>query len=231
MVSIFQQETIDPFPGPMAIDNDKRHLNQQRKRPNPQDMQREYSRISMEQITQKSNAAAVIAKIAASDLNVIRPLMLHQDARVREGAAQALGNVPESNSALTPEVLSMLTMLLKDPEHKVRWQSTQSLRWMKDKAAPAIPALLPLLKDSPGGLDLPGAAYALSHIGEPSIPFLIPLLKDRDPNVRSSAAEIIGSIGKPAKATIPSLLPLLKDLDSSVRSSAAEALKKLGYKP
>jgi HEAT repeat protein len=268
MVAIFQQEPIDPFPGP--IDQTKPNqqpINQQGNPITPQDRQREYGIISMEQIIQESNAAAVIAKVAASDLNVIRPLMLHQDARVREGAAQALGKVPESNSTLTSEVLSMLTILLKDPELDVRWQATQSLRWMKDKAAPAIPALLPLLKDSPKGLDLPGAAYALSHIGEHSIPFLIPLLKDqdlhlrtiakktlmymplaetsaaagipdllrllkdRDPTVRSSAAEIIGSIGEPAKAAIPSLLPLLKDRDPSVRSTAAEALKNLGYQP
>jgi HEAT repeat protein len=187
--------------------------------------------ISMEQINQKSNAAAVIGKIAASDLNVIRPLLSHQDARVREGAAQALGEVHQSNSALTPEVLSMLMMLLKDPERDVRWQATQSLGWMGDAAASTIPALLPLLKDSPGGLDLPGAAYALSRIGERSIPFLIPLLKDQDQRLRTIAKETLMYMPiaeTSAAAGIPDLLRLLKDSNPNVRSAAAEVLGTIG---
>jgi HEAT repeat protein len=72
---------------------------------------------------------------------------------------------------------------------------------------------------------------ALSRIGEDAIPSLLPLLEDANGEVRLSAVNILGAMGKSAKSAIPKLIPLLKDEDSEVRSSAAEALKKLGYQP
>ena len=60
---------------------------------------------------------------------------------------------------------------------------------------------------------------------------LIPLLKDQDQDVRSSAAQLLGHMGKSAKVAVPDLIPLLKDQDENVRFVAEEALKKLGYKP
>jgi HEAT repeat protein len=165
MVSIFQQETIDPFPGPIDITKpNQQAINQQGNQPTPQDRQREYGRISMEKITQESNAAAVIAKVAASDLNVIRPLMLHQDARVREGAAESLSKVPELNVALTSEVLSMLTMLLKDHHPSVRSQAAYLLGTMGEPAKAAIPNLIALLKDEDSKVRS-NAAEALKKLG------------------------------------------------------------------
>jgi HEAT repeat protein len=72
---------------------------------------------------------------------------------------------------------------------------------------------------------------ALSRIGEDAIPSLLPLLEDANGEVRWSAVNILGAMGKSAKSAIPKLIPLLKDEDSEVRSRAAQALQNLGYQP
>jgi hypothetical protein len=70
-----------------------------------------------------------------------------------------------------------------------------------------------------------------SHIGQNNpvvISRLLAWLKDSNPKLRSSAADALGYIGKPAKSAIPQLIQLLNDPDRSVRISSARALAQMG---
>ncbi|MBD2472408.1 HEAT repeat domain-containing protein [Nostoc sp. FACHB-145] len=72
------------------------------------------------------------------------------------------------------------------------------------------------------------AASVLKNIGKDAVPALIIALKDEDTDVRSSAANALGNIGKDAKSAVPTLITLLKDKDDNVRSKAVNALGNIG---
>jgi HEAT repeat protein len=53
-------------------------------------------------------------------------------------------------------------------------------------------------------------------------------LTHEDPDVRSTAATVLGKYGADAKEAVPGLVALLKDKDKHVRRSAAYALARFG---
>jgi HEAT repeat protein len=68
------------------------------------------------------------------------------------------------------------------------------------------------------------ASDGLKALGPEATPGVIGALSDPDPEVRTLAAEVLGSYGSGAQAAIPALEALLEDLNSSVRAAAEEAL-------
>ena len=60
------------------------------------------------------------------------------------------------------------------------------------------------------------------------VPALIELFKNSDPDVRRSAADVLGEMGAAAKESVPALIELLKDSDPFVRGNAVDALGKIG---
>lgn len=62
-------------------------------------------------------------------------------------------------------------------------------------------------------------------------PLVATLKNDKEPGVRTSAAEALGSLKKVAKAAVPDLLTALKDGDALVRETAAESLADIGEEP
>jgi HEAT repeats len=68
----------------------------------------------------------------------------------------------------------------------------------------------------------------LATVGKPAVPALIQALQDSDPQVRSSAAIILGKIGPVAAQAAPVLLRTIDDQDATVRSHAVQAIKKIG---
>ena len=95
---------------------------------------------------------------------------------------------------------------------------------------PAIPKLLPLLRDNKTNAQV-YALWTLGNMGksaQSAIPHLILLLKDQHGGVRFTAAEALGKMGESAKVSIPHLIPLLKDQNGGARLNAAEALGKMG---
>jgi HEAT repeat protein len=60
------------------------------------------------------------------------------------------------------------------------------------------------------------------------IPALLPLLKDPNPSVRSSAADVLGSMEAAAQSAVPALIPLLTDTNPQVRNWTADALGRIG---
>jgi HEAT repeat protein len=62
-------------------------------------------------------------------------------------------------------------------------------------------------------------------------PLLTTLKNDKEPGVRTSAAEALGTLKKVAKAAVPDLLAALKDGGALVRETAAESLADIGEEP
>lgn len=105
---------------------------------------------------------------------------------------------------------------------------------MGPRARPAIPDLLPLLRDHDerhtlGGDYLSGvAAGALGKIGKAALPAVTPFLRDPDWRTRFQALWACQVMGRAAQTAIPDLLPLLKDPNPGVRAAAAYALGSQG---
>ncbi|MEH2035605.1 MAG: HEAT repeat domain-containing protein [Nostoc sp.] len=92
-------------------------------------------------------------------------------------------------------------------------------------AAPAVPVLNGLLKDTRQNIPIV-VVYALGQIiGKDAVKPLIQALKDKNEDVRSSAANALGQIGKDA---VSALIIALKDPDSNIRAGAANALGQIG---
>ena len=170
------------------------------------------------------------------------------DWRVRQGAAQALGQLgdaraveplitalKDSNSDVRQEVTNTLKQLgnatvepliaaLKDRDWSVRHRTAQALGQLEDVRA--VEPLITALKDSDWRVRQ-GAAQALGQLGDaPAVEPLVITLKDSDWRVRQGAAQALGQLGD-ARAVEP-LIAALKDRDSNVRQGAAQALGQLG---
>jgi HEAT repeat protein len=142
------------------------------------------------------------AAFAVPDL--ARRLRSDRDARVRDMAASALGDIVQSLSrAYKPSPQwetagKALEEALSDPDPRVRRS----------------------------------AAYALGTFGElagPAVPALKKALRDRVPSVRQNAAWALGQAGKAVDAAaVAELCDLLGDRSVLVRRDAASALERLG---
>ncbi|KAF3890874.1 HEAT repeat domain-containing protein [Tolypothrix bouteillei VB521301] len=64
--------------------------------------------------------------------------------------------------------------------------------------------------------------------GKSAIPALITALQDSNPQVRASAAAILGQMGPNASEAAPAILRVIDDGDPVVRSSAVLAIQKIG---
>ncbi|MBD2066248.1 HEAT repeat domain-containing protein [Leptolyngbya sp. FACHB-671] len=92
---------------------------------------------------------------------------------------------------------------------------------------PALQKLLNAPADKIDAVRLQEYRAALGDEDE-AITSLLDLLKDEDRNVRGSAADAIGNLGKASDEVIAALLSLLKDEDRIVQGSAVGAIGNLG---
>jgi hypothetical protein len=97
-------------------------------------------------------------------------------------------------------------------------------------AAPALPALVTLMKDGTHPSSAILAMQALAFIGEPALPYLTAALSDTNQLYRDDIATSIATMPIVGVATNDCLPPLLKattDFDESVRVSATNAIYRL----
>ncbi len=71
----------------------------------------------------------------------------------------------------------------------------------------------------------------LREAGTAATPTLVGALKEDNPDVRGTAARLLGRLGPEAKAAAPALTPLLEDTALSVRVEAAAALWRVARWP
>ena len=159
--------------------------------------------------------AASKVLIANSDrktvLNAMILAMKEDDNDKRPNAGTVLVQI--GAEAVTPLIDAL-------PKNELRSRAAWALSQLGEKARPAIPALIQLLKS-----DLPVAvndgAVALGIMGQEAKEALLPLieaLKNPDSEVRVAVATAIKQIG-PSAEHIPLLLPALKDPYMKVRST------------
>ena len=139
---------------------------------------------------------------------------------------EALAHVfQEAPEAVLPE----LRTALGDSSKWVRSRAADLLKSAGKRARAAVPELRKNLGSAFGNSP---AAEALKAIGKEApdavLPELQKALGDSDSEVRSDAAEALGSFGKMARAAVPELRKALGDSDRTVRRNAAEALTAIG---
>ncbi|MBN2380946.1 HEAT repeat domain-containing protein [candidate division WOR-3 bacterium] len=143
----------------------------------------------------------------------------NDDVRVREEAAQALGETKDPR-AIKP----LINTMKKDEYWDVRKAAAQSLGELGNPAA--VNPLLNVLKKDDNRNVQGAAASALGEIGDTkAVEPLIEALDNKSSEVRKEAAKALGMIGD--TTAVGPLILALKDDDSRVRQNSAYALGEL----
>lgn len=189
----------------------------------------------------RQGAADAIARIGPEARSALPALLKHLDDSSREvrwAVAMAL-------AAIGPAAIDPLTQALRNPDPRVRGTAARALGHMRDRAGPAVPALIDALfqaqpfddpaRPSPAPAnderreEPPQGVYAvLEDMGKSAIPALVDRLRGRDREARVQAMRALGyssSWENPGQA----ISLLIEDLaDADIRLEAVEALGMIG---
>ncbi|HEY9884846.1 MAG TPA: HEAT repeat domain-containing protein, partial [Thermosynechococcaceae cyanobacterium] len=151
----------------------------------------------------------VVAKAAIPALTVASK---DKDKQMQLAAAQSLAKIKGAQDG----DVSLLLINLKYSsanEAGSRERTISDLAELGEKAKPAVPILLTILKQDPNYRIrqlVPIALIDISPNDKTVVAALIAALKDRDEEVRASSAYALGEIGPAAKAAVPDLVAALK---------------------
>jgi HEAT repeat protein len=204
---------------------------------------------------ERRKAADVLSQMRDEKaVNYLVKMLNDSDNRVAEIAQQALEEMSEKSIPYLMKILEeyenpqamrvcldifmgmgdkslpYLKNALKHPNINVRCVILSALCSLQEKAAPALPALIPLLADAEEGI-VARAALVLQAIGEqaaPAVPALSQVLSHKSSYARESAALALSNIGKKAAPAVPQLIKALSDESQQVRIYAVEALGSIG---
>src|SRR5205814_1048474 len=109
-------------------------------------------------------------------------------------------------------------------------KALQGLEALGDKAAEAVPALMPLLQSKSEDVRLQ-TTITLGKIGKASVQPLTKALADADADVRFYAAWGLAFVGPPAQSATPAVVKALKDTSPQVRRKAAYAMGRIDPDP
>jgi HEAT repeat protein len=156
------------------------------------------------------------------------------DARVREVCAAVLGippRPPKVTSAALPDLLSAL----KSPDAKIRFTATRIIGTLGHDAAPAVPALILLLRE-PASQDVwnvpAEAAEALGQVApdtpeaDQAVAALLESLQSKSDNPYAVITALPG-FGPKAKGAIPRLRALQEHPSPRIQEAATKALARL----
>lgn len=158
--------------------------------------------------------------LARDALPALVGVLRDEEAKVREAAAQAVGQ-------MGPEALPALTGMLAHTDKYVRRNAVWALGRLGPAARPALPALCRGLSD-PDPRTASGAAQALGNMGAAgaeSVPQLAEAMRGTNIVLCRLAAKALSQIGPPALAT---LITHLQHTDPFVRGESALALGWMG---
>ena len=150
-------------------------------------------------------AAQAVGQMGPGALAALSGMLTHSDKYVRRNAVWAMGK-------LGPAALPALANLcrgLKDADPRTASGAAQALGCMGEAGADAIPALTEAMRGTNIVL-CRLAAKALSQIGVPAISALVTHLQHADPFVRGEAALALGWLGPKAKAAVPYLAQVVR---------------------
>ncbi len=179
------------------------------------------------------NAATSGEEALPKDVPSLVTLLRDKDPKVRAAAANHLGDMHEKASAAVPALVSLLgddgvsgneALLGTAPVPRV---SDSAIRALQRIGAAAVPDVTSALENPDANMRV-GAIKVLTGIRLPPkevVPALVRILKDSKKDVRRSAVEALGGLGKTATAALPALITLAQnDLELAVRWSAVAAV-------
>jgi HEAT repeat protein len=150
-------------------------------------------------------AAHAVGQMGPEALPALSGMLAHNDKYVRRNAVWAMGK-------LGPQAKGALTALcrgLSDADPRTASGAAQALGNMGSDAAEAVPALTEAMRGTNIVL-CRLAAKALSQVGEPALDALIAHLQHTDPFVRGEAALAIGWMGPDGRAAVPYLARIVR---------------------
>lgn len=156
-------------------------------------------------------AAQAIGQMGPEALPHLSGLLAHPDKYVRRHAVWAIGRL----GPLARSSLVVLCESLRDADPRTASGAAQALGNMGADGADAVPALAEAMRGTNIVL-CRLAAKALSQIGPPALSTLIAHLQHSDPFVRGESALAIGWMGPTARSAVPFLTGVVRGPRGSV---------------
>ena len=127
------------------------------------------------------------------------------------------------------KLLPTLTKAIEDSEQKVRQQAAYELGEMEEDAAPAIPALLKMLRNDDESDAARQAIREINTAGDEALPLLMDILKDDSTGRRSRyyALYLLRKMGSRAKETLPELRKLREEASGRYREYYDRAIREI----
>lgn len=142
-----------------------------------------------------------------------------KDATMRAATAEILGHIGPAAKDAVPALI----VALNDEDEEVRDRVKLALGEIKDTRA--IEPLLATFRQQRKRGDAEDAAEeSLIRIGPAAIPALIKALENDAPEVKESAARVLGKMGSDAKEAVPVLISLINDEDENLSRTVIMAL-------
>ena len=150
-------------------------------------------------------AAQAIGNMGPDALPTLAGMLTHSDKYVRRNAVWAMGKL----GPLARPALTDLCAGLKNSDPRTASGAAQALGNIGADAAEAVPALAEAMRGTNIVL-CRLAAKALSQIGTPALSTLIAHLQHSDPFVRGESAMAIGWVGPLARSAVPFLTQVVR---------------------
>ena len=195
------------------------------------DMQRLLQQLHTGTTAARTAAAVRLGELgpqAAPAVPLLRNAISAPDTFSRQAAVEALARI--SPAEALPHYLAGLG---QQQDKGTRMWAAEALGRLGPAARDGVPALVAVLKLNRGPGDSGPrlkALEALVSIGKdaaPAVPVLVPLLEDSNPRLRSYAARLLGTIGKPAAVPAEAALRRMASeyAPREVREAARDALR------
>ena len=172
----------------------------------------------------RETAAQAIGNMGPDVLPTLATMLTHHDKYVRRNAVWAIGKL----GPLARPVLADLCAGLKNADPRTASGAAQALGNIGADAAEAVPALAEAMRGTNIVL-CRLAAKALSQIGSPALSTLITHLQHSDPFVRGESAMAIGWMGPLARSAVPFLMELVRGPHSASSRTPPPALDDLPF--
>lgn len=167
----------------------------------------------------REGAAQAIGQLGRDAIPVLVRMLSHSDKYIRRNAVWGLGKL----GSQAKSVLFDLCRSLKDEDARTASGAAQAIGNMGEDATSAVPNLAEAMRGTNIVL-CRLAAKALSQIGKPALSTLIVHLKHHDLFVRGEAAVALGWMGPKAAAAVTPLIELIRTSKPKGRPTPAQEL-------
>ena len=159
-------------------------------------------------------AAQAVGQMGPEALAALCAMLTHSDKYVRRQSVWAMGKL----GPLAKSALSHLIAALRDPDPRTATGAAQAIGCMGVEGADGVPALAEAMRGTNIVL-CRLAAKALSQVGPPALATLIAHLQHADPFVRGESALALGWMGAQARSAVPFLAAALRGPRPSISTT------------